>query len=344
MSLHEPPQVRHETMDFLHPMEWVRKFLSGIWSRASALRRGQARSGKLTLWKPPSKKVISIGNLEAGGLGKTPLTIALAREAIRQGKTVAVLSRGYRSSWESRGGLLIAGEKRPSSFVCGDEAALIFDRAPGVHVAVGKNRKRSFDALMKHLGTVDLVILDDGFQSHRIHRDSDWILLSARREGQGWFRDHFDQLKYANVVFYTQGTELPEGAKKEILTYGVRSVEMVPHFSGISVGHSTPIVAVCGIARPERFFVSLQKLGFRSVREKTYPDHHRYTGAEIESWIQWAKSHRAHLITTAKDAIKWKDLGFQSGLDFSVLELSLSLVQGEKSDILDELVKGFFES
>lgn len=323
--------------------EWFRRLISGLWSRASGLRRGQARTGKLTLWKPQAKKVISVGNLEAGGLGKTPLTIALAREAIRAGRKVAVLSRGYRSSWEKRGGLLIAGEKRPSSFVCGDEAALIFDRAPGVHVAVGKNRQRSFDALFKRVGSLDLVILDDGFQSHRIYRDTDWILLSSRREGQGWFRDRFDQLKYANVVFTQKGTELPEGAKKEILTYGVRSVDMIPHYSGISVGPNTPVVAVCGIARPERFFASLTRLGFRTLREKIYPDHHRYTGSEIEFWIEWARERKAHLITTAKDAVKWKDLGFQSGLDFSVLELSLTLDQGERTDIIDELVAGIFE-
>ena len=123
-------------------------------------------------------KIISVGNLSMGGTGKTPTVIYLAEELSRDHR-IAVVSRGYRGSASAQGCIVSDGEK----ILCspedsGDEAFLIASRLPHIIVAVGKDRLAIARRLIKEY-SIDIILLDDGFQHYRISRDIDVVLLDA---------------------------------------------------------------------------------------------------------------------------------------------------------------------
>jgi len=140
--------------------------LAAPWRLVNRIRRALYRAGVLKAKRLP-KPVISVGNIAAGGAGKTPAVIAIAEHLVARGKRVAVLTRGYKTN---------------------DEPALIKKRVPKAEVIVGKNRYAN-----STLANCDVYLLDDGFQHLQIHRDLDIVIEvdNARvyREGRSALRD-----------------------------------------------------------------------------------------------------------------------------------------------------------
>lgn len=231
------------------------------------LRRALYRRGVLKPRRLP-QPVISIGNIAAGGAGKTPAVIALARFLTERGHRVAVLTRGYGRSGE--GGRVAALD--PARF--GDEPVLIKKRCDKADVIVGVNRYRN--ALMV---ICDVYLLDDGFQHLQLARDLDIVIdvpdASFHREGRSALRD-------ADFVIPRQIRLADPG-----LVRGKR------------------VFAFAGLADNRQFFATLRNAGAEVTGTLSFADHHPYSAADLQSIRRAATAAGAEVIvTTEKDAVK----------------------------------------
>lgn len=181
--------------------------------------------------------VVSVGNIVAGGTGKTPFVLRLAETFSH--RKVAILSRGYGT--------------------IPDEARLLARRLPFAKVYVGKDRV----ALARQASWADLIILDDGFQHRRLHRDLDIVLAPHGKEHylpRGFLRDSPQRLSHADFVF---GNELRLKVKKILSIKG----ELIPSIEGWKVA------IFCGIAKPYRFKKTVESLGAEVLSCYFWGDH-----------------------------------------------------------------------
>ena len=242
----------------LKPAELLYRGINRV--RRSLYRAGLLRSKRL------SKPVISVGNLAAGGAGKTPAVIALARHLRENGLRVAVLTRGYGRADASYSGPVLALD--PDQY--GDEPVLI-KRLANVDVLVGANRYKNG----RH-HDCDVYLLDDGFQHLQLHRDFDIVVEAPShfcREGKSALRDA------DAIVERRLRLEIPEGLRGQ------------------------KVFAFAGLANNAQFFVSLRKEGLTVVGTRSFPDHHRYTAADLEAIRREAAG--TTIVTTEKDAVKF---------------------------------------
>jgi tetraacyldisaccharide 4'-kinase len=247
--------------------------------------------------------VVSVGNLSAGGSGKTPLTITLARALARRGLHVDVLSRGYgrQSPFPAR----VAPDGTAAEF--GDEPLLIAQSAGApVYVAA----QRYLAGLMAENCSADLPsgvhLLDDGFQHRQLHRDVDILLLNARDLADrllpaGNLREPLKAACRATVIAIPAGDSELEVELKALGWQGPvwrlrRRMEVPP---------AVRPLAFCGIARPEQFFDGLEAGGARLAARLAFADHHRYTARDIERLLAEArKAGACAFITTEKDRVR----------------------------------------
>jgi tetraacyldisaccharide 4'-kinase len=271
-----------------------------------------------------SHPVISVGNLTVGGTGKTPLVIALAEAFRERGYRPAILSRGYGRTGR---GIVIDGSNWKET---GDEPFLIRRRLGDVHVVVGADRHEAgLVAEKNELG--NLFILDDGFQHRRLHRDVDilaidpveWASGEALLPGGTW-----REPKSAAARAHFACIQDIDGADTPLLPIPAFPVryEVQGIYSGdgrveaTSLREST-IVAFAGIAKPERFFATLEALGIRPARRVAFRDHHEYSKREIENL------GGDTLITTEKDAVR---LGTAAGRTCFHVRISAKIADFER--------------
>jgi len=299
--------------------------LTPLYRLALGLRELELRSG----WRRVERlrwPVISIGNLSAGGAGKTPLTIALARALGGRGIYVDVLSRGYRRT--SRAAMRVNTNGTAEEY--GDEP-LEIARAAGVPVFVAARRYEA--GLMAETEMpVGVHLLDDGFQHWQLYREVDIVLVSARDFEDrllpaGNLREPLRALQRADCVAISAGDEEVEAELKRQGWQGpvwrVRRQMEVPHVNG-------PVVAFCGIARPEQFFAGLEAGGMQLAARIAYADHHRYTMGDVERLRnEMRKKGAVACVTTEKDRVRL------SGMAQILAKTSLK-VAGLRIDIEDE--------
>ena len=260
--------------------------------------------------------VVSIGNLSTGGAGKTPLTIALAQALAQRGCYVDVLSRGYgrNSPYPAR----VNPEGTAGQF--GDEPLLIA-RATGLPVYVA--RQRFLAGMLAEADTPEggcsaelpaVHLLDDGFQHRQLHRDVDILLLDGHdwlEEGllpAGNLREPIEAARRATIIAIPAPEDSAE-MEAALRAWGfagpvwrLHRQMLLPSSIGMGTG---PICAFCGIARPEQFFAGLENAGLHLGARIAFPDHHRYTVADLKRLV--ARAERAGataLITTEKDSVR----------------------------------------
>lgn len=237
------------------------------WMLSNRARRALYRAGILR-GKRLHRPVISIGNIAAGGAGKTPAVIAVCRALAARGLRVAVLTRGYGRDDKTYSGPVTSSD--PDKF--GDEPVLIRRSIIG-EVLVGANRyanARDFDC--------DVFVLDDGFQHLQLLRDYDLVIDAPARI----YREGRSALKDADAVIPRQlRTIVPEELR------GKR------------------VFAFAGLADDEQFFASLREAGLDVAGTRSFADHHRYTAADLDALRRDANG--LPLVTSEKDKVKIAD-------------------------------------
>ena len=268
--------------------------------------------------------VISVGNITAGGTGKTPMVIAIGNMLIDAGKKVGVISRGY---GRTSSGTLVVNDGvhiLADALTGGDEPLLIARRLKGAIVIVDEQRARAALKGVKEYG-VDVIILDDGFQHRYVKRDIDIVLMDENNSPfntallpAGYRREPLRNLKRASAVVVTKvHSEISANSlltRKEVTTQnkysssfqatGIRHVlGDVEQSLALLKGHSA--VAVSGVAQPEGFLREIESKGVKIKKTFSFSDHHRYTKEEIVSILNsFIKEKTDFILTTEKDGVK----------------------------------------
>jgi tetraacyldisaccharide 4'-kinase len=330
--------------------------LGMVYGALTRARAGLYRAGLLKT-ESAGAPVVSVGNLTAGGTGKTPLVEWVARALAGEGLRPCVLTRGYGRADESRrvvasdGARVLAGVNE-----CGDEPRLLAEKLLGAaSVVCDRDRVAAARWARAELGA-GVFVLDDGFQHLRIARDLDVVTLDATDPWggghllpRGRLRERPAALGRADCVVITRA-ELAsdvEGLRAEaerlsegravVMTSRVRTRGLEPldvaagaTLERRAVGTSAfeagevggPFAAFCGVGNPRAFFEHLRRGGFELRHARAFPDHHAYTAADAEAVSREAARAGARaLLTTAKDAVKLGGLGF--ALPCYVVEIEL---------------------
>jgi tetraacyldisaccharide 4'-kinase len=273
------------------------------------------------------RPVLSVGNLQWGGTGKTPLTAALAAHLRDRGLAVCILSRGY--AGEGRGVRVVSTGRGPllGPRLAGDEPVLLAGELPGVAVVVGADRWHAgWQALHRLEPAPDLFLLDDGFSHLALRRDLDLLAFPAadpfaggRLFPGGRLREPLASASRASAVILT-GLLGPPAQEGEALAaalrpYGFtgpgfasRTVAGRPRRIGPGKGElpaGTPVFLVSAVARPASFAAAARSQGCEIRGELRFPDHYRYPPASLaEIAAAWQASGAATVLTTAKDRVK----------------------------------------
>ena len=301
--------------------------LTGLYSAASALRnslfdRGLLQSRRL------DQPVISVGNLSAGGAGKTPFVIALGELLTARGIRFDVLSRGYRR--KTSGVLVVAPAGSAADF--GDEPLLIARRL-GVPVIVGERRYEA-GRVAEQKFQPQLHLLDDGFQHRSLARDFDIVLLTAddfrdQLLPSGRLREPFRSLARADAVV------LPSGLRAEHHELRQKPIWRIERELLLPTLPAAPI-AFCGIARPEQFFAQVRAAGITPAAQLSFGDHHTYDQSDVQRLLATRNRLKAGgFLTTEKDAVNLGALQHElEPLAIAVLKLSLD----RPADVVDTML------
>lgn len=275
----------------LLPLSWLYGLVSG------AIRFAY-RIGLKKAWRAPVPVVV-VGNLTAGGNGKTPVVIWLVEQLQQRGVCVGVVSRGYGGKAD-RYPLLLTPET--STEQAGDEPVLIYQRT-GAPVAVSPNRCEAVNALLSQ-HPLQLIVTDDGLQHYRLARDKEIVVVDGvRRFGNGWWlpagpmRERASRLKSVDAVIANGGTpqageiamRLRPGLAVNLLTGERRAVNELDQ-----------IVAMAGIGHPPRFFATLAECGATLKRSVALSDHQALAQKDVDALLQPGET----LVMTEKDAVK----------------------------------------
>lgn len=283
--------------------------------------------------------VLSVGNLSAGGTGKTPAT-ALIAEHFASSHPLVVL-RGYMGQG-SHQGILVSDGNGPlcDAGLAGDEAIQLA-HIPGVRVAIGKNRG---DVIRRYIKNSRLIILDDAFQNPSVYRDHELVLIDATIPPSkvtlfptGTFREDLSALTRADTILLTR-TNL---VSKNELKHWIATIENIAPLSRLflSVHEAQPITpkppsrtigAFCGIGNPDSFFQLLEKRSFRIAWKKTFPDHHLYSQNDIDLLEKSALP----LVTTEKDFVRFLAVSIPFAKRLCVLPIRLKILNNQETEFL----------
>lgn len=270
--------------------------------------------------------VISVGNLSVGGSGKTPAVASLARLLLASGERPAILSRGYARRHPVDGVLVVSDGRLVFEPVerSGDEPQLLARTLPGVPVLVCPDRYLAGMLAHRRFGATAL-LLDDGFQHLELERDIDLLLVrpeDIRDEllPHGRLREPLSAAKAAHAIVVpgSFGEAAPVAAmlgKGPVFTLDQEfgTPRLVRPFGDPvpegAFGTSRRLVAVAGIARPERFFKTVETLGWEIAQPMVFRDHHWFTRKDVETIHDTVQMLGAGgVITTEKDAVRLTSL------------------------------------
>lgn len=304
---------------------WPFSLLYGV---ITALIRFSYRRGWRKSWRAPLPVVV-VGNLTAGGNGKTPVVIWLVEALQQRGLRAGVVSRGYGGKADHYPLLVTAQTPTEQA---GDEPVLIAQRT-GAPVAVAPQRRRAIETLLKQ-GSLDVIITDDGLQHYALQRDREIVVVDGvRRFGNGWWlpagpmRERADRLQQVNAVIINGGEAQPD----EI------AMQLQPGLAtNLLTGESCPteqlgaVVAMAGIGHPPRFFTTLKQQGITPVAEIAFADHHAYSKDELTRLLQTGQQ----LLMTEKDAVKCRHFAQP---DWWYLPVDARLTGNAVTPLLDDI-------
>lgn len=317
---------------------WVLWPLTLPYGAAARLRAACYRAGILRR-KRLNGVVISVGNLTVGGTGKTPMALWIAERLAEEGKTVAILMRGY------RGGTSPEGNTSDESRLL---RARLHDRA---EIGVGANRFERGRVLEKR--GIKWFVLDDGFQHVQLARDVDIVLIDAtnpfggRLLPAGRRREPRPALRRADLIVIARSTHAPAVeaairrdsaapifyAQTELQSMRKLNVEKgaaVDAGAVISSLRERKLYAFCGIGNPSAFLADLHQWGFQIAGHTSFRDHYRYAQEDIDTLVRAALAAGADaLVCTEKDAFNLADTK-TNAMDLFFCAISLRVDRGEE--------------
>ena len=271
----------------------------GLMARRALLAAGLMREERLTV------PVVVVGNLVAGGAGKTPAVMAVDALLRQQGWTPGIVSRGY----GRRGDSLLAVEPDTPASLCGDEPLLLRLRTTAP-VQVGRDRPAAGRALLQRRPEVNILVSDDGLQHRRLARDAQLIVFDERGAGNGLLlpagplREPLAERTPPRSVVVYNAPAATVGWPGSVVERGLAGAVALdawwrgeaPNLPALTGLAGRPLLAVAGVARPGRFFAMLREHGL-GFAELALPDHHAFTT------LPWPAT-TADVILTEKDAVK----------------------------------------
>ena len=308
--------------------------------------------------------VVVVGNLTVGGTGKTPIVETFARSLAKQGRKVAILSRGYKSKaepfykrfwrWMTHGQVpppkIVSDGQRVllDSEEAGDEPYMLARNLPGVVVLADKNRFKAGYYAIKHFG-VDTLVLDDGFQYLPLKGRLNLLLIDKTNpfgNGQllpcGILREPIKHLKRASYVFLTKSDGKEDPALKATIQRHKPDAEIIEcahrpqHLQAVNREgflrldslNGARVASFSGIATPESFESFLHNLGAQTIYNQRFLDHHRFSREELEYFFKRAKEAGVDMVvTTEKDAVRMPE-DFEAPLPFYYLRLEIEILSG----------------
>ncbi|MDW7643591.1 MAG: tetraacyldisaccharide 4'-kinase [Desulfuromonadales bacterium] len=306
-------------LGLLIPLGWLYG-LAGL-GRAPLYRWGILPSFRASV------PVLSVGNITAGGTGKTPVVDAIVKHFLAKGLRVAVVSRGYGGTLKEGVGVVSAGEgPQLTADLCGDEPFLLARRNPQALVFVARKRADGVRTAVEHY-QAELIILDDGFQHLAVQRDVDILLLDGSKplgNGQvlpaGLLREFPSAVKRADLLVFTRCPEvsnppsIPRHQGKKPAFY---SQHLLASEATSLTGDVVPLtrlqtkkgVAFAGIADPISFFGALAAKGLRLAENLALSDHVVYD-EQLLKRLRCLAKEADYLVTTEKDAVKLDQTDF----------------------------------
>ena len=313
--------------------------------------------------------VISVGNIAAGGTGKTPVVIWIAKYLQNEGFQVGVLLRGYGREERHSIAIVSDGKQIVTPLTeSGDEASMIAHKLPGVPVVVGSDRYAAgLDVIQLWEHAEGVLILDDGFQRRQLARDLDILTIDSSQPlgtgkllPAGTLREPKTALERADVLLLTrtdlaaestnfeqfgQGKPVFQTRHQPTRLYQLSTGSDKSEFSpidrdrleqdedcGLDLLEGQHILAVCGIGNPEAFAGTLRQLGPEAVELLAFPDHHRYSLADLNDISTRAREIGINIVvTTEKDSQKLEafvattEFSLPESVQFFVLEIELEI-------------------
>lgn len=302
------------------------------------------------------RPVISIGNITAGGTGKTPVVRWIAERLREEGRQVGILTRGYKA-----GPNLVADEVQML------ERSLNEGSARPVYLRAQPDRLAAGQSLLKEHSNIGVLLLDDGFQHRRLARDFDLVLVSAANPfgyghvlPRGLLREPRRGLRRSTALVLTHADQVSAGdlsrIESQLRSYapgvpiyravhvqaGLRSPRCAsagPPDQPLDLLSRRPFFAFCGIGSPEVFDSQLRRFGKQYVGHRWLDDHHRYTAADLITLRAQARQAGAQLlVTTEKDWVKVASLPESHALpEIMRIDLHVRFLDGSDTRLLAQL-------
>lgn len=319
------------------PLLWL---LSKLYQLGVAIRNLCYDVGLCKMYQVPSY-VVSVGNIVAGGTGKTPLIQYLAEEFSSQ-QRVGIVTRGYRSKIEKSGqSIEISSGQGPLVRVeeCGDEPYWLSLHTKAF-IWVGRDKVNS--ALLAAEKGIEVLLVDDGFQHRRLVKDTQIVVIDGKDPlGHGYFlprgllRDSPKRLKEADVIVINHTEDHEEFVKVQALLASYTKAPMVrtePIYRFDEKWKKEKVGVFCGIAKPARFIAALKSFGCEIVEELVCLDHRVPSQNELETFAKRCQKQGAKvLVCTEKDWVKIKQTYPPMPLPIAVLSQSLKIVEAQQS-------------
>ncbi|MGF1736111.1 tetraacyldisaccharide 4'-kinase [Photobacterium satsumensis] len=278
----------------LKPLLWP---LSKLFGAVSQRRRTQYQTGQKAVYRP-SVPVVVVGNITAGGNGKTPVVIWLVERLKAAGLNPGVVSRGYGAK-APHYPYRVDGQSTTAE--AGDEPVLIFRRT-GVPVAVSPKRAEAVQLIESD---VDVIITDDGLQHYALARDIEIVVIDGqRRFGNqqliplGPLREGCDRLQEVDFLICNGGSAEDNEIPMQLLPSDLVNLKTGERLDVSRL--QGDVVAMAGIGHPPRFFNTLEQLGITPVKCQPFADHQAFSEQELQQLSEQGQ----HLVMTEKDAVK----------------------------------------
>ncbi len=328
---------------FLYPLSWIYQLAGNV--RLLLYQNGICKQKEL------NARVISVGNITAGGTGKTPLVMYIAEKLKEKNKKVAILSRGYKRKYKEMVDLNKITFEKASWEEVGDEPYLMAQRLPAIPIIVTRHRNLSGSYAIEKYGA-EILILDDGFQHLKLRRDINLVVIDSTNpfgNGKllpaGTLREPLSSLKRADIFVLTKTDQISD--LKEVINtlrrynskapivesiYRIRSVERLSDDLSVDPKEleNKRAYAFSGIGNPASFENSLRQLKINILRHRVYSDHFSYRPKDLLSLIEEAKNLGVDfIITTEKDSVRIPKVNRQE-IPIYVFKVDLKIISGEE--------------